>query len=115
MRVKPSKAAPPILRNEALARIGGEEDFLEELLDLYRREFAAKRKAAEKAVRKADGPAVREVGHNLKGSSANLSLPGLREAALALEIAGQRADMIAAREALDKLDAEYARLEAFLR
>jgi len=110
----PRKNPPPLLRDEVLERLGGDTDFLEELVQLYKKEFAAKRKAVEKALAKADARAVLELGHGLKGSSANLSLPGLREAAFALEAAGRAGDMAAARAALETLDAEYARLAAFL-
>ena len=114
MRAKrPRTSAPPIIRKEVLKRIGGEEAFLLELLDLYSREFALKTKAMEKAVRKADFKALRELGHGLKGSSANLSLPGLVAAALALETAAEAEDIAGARAALDRLKDEFARLKAY--
>jgi two-component system sensor histidine kinase/response regulator len=106
---------PPILRDEVLERLGGDADFLDELLELYRKELTAKRKAVGKALAKRDKHALRELGHGLKGASASLSLPGMSEAAFALETAGREGDIDAARTALEKLDAEFARLEAFLR
>jgi HPt (histidine-containing phosphotransfer) domain-containing protein len=109
------KTQPPILKAEALERLGGEEDFLDELLKLYRKEFAAQRRAMRNAFSKRDMPSLRELGHALKGASANLSLPGMREAAAALETAGREDDLAAARAALARLDAEFARLRAFLR
>jgi HPt (histidine-containing phosphotransfer) domain-containing protein len=106
-------AAPPIIREEVLERIGGEEAFLQELLELYDREFALKSKALEKAMRKPDFKAIQELGHGLKGSSANLSLPGLLAAAFDLETAGKEDDIAGARAALARLKDEYARLKAF--
>ena len=105
---------PPILREEALERIGGGDAFLRELLALYDREFAVKSKALEKAVRKSNFAALRELGHSLKGSSANLSLPGLRAAAFAIETSGKAGDIDGARAALTRLKVEYDRLKAFL-
>jgi HPt (histidine-containing phosphotransfer) domain-containing protein len=105
---------PPFLREEALERIGGEETFLDELLELYDAEFAEKTKALDKAIRKSDFQRFRELGHSLKGSSANLSLPGLRAAAFAVETAGKDGDIQGARAAIAKLKAEYARLKTFL-
>jgi len=107
-------APPPILREEVLERIGGEESFLQELLKLYDEEFASKSKALEKAVRKADFKGLRELGHCLKGSSANLSLPGLRAAASDLETAGKDNHLESARTALARLKEEYARLKSYL-
>jgi HPt (histidine-containing phosphotransfer) domain-containing protein len=102
-----------LLRGEVLERIGGEEEFLQELLALYDEEFGLKSKALEKAVRKSDFKALRELGHGLKGSSANLSLPGLMAAALALETAGKAEDIAGARAAFSRLKDEYARLKAY--
>ncbi len=105
-------AAPPIIREEVLERIGGDEAFFQELLKLYDEEFASKSKALKKAVLKSDFKALQELGHSLKGSSANLSLPGLRAAAFALETAGRESDIAGAKSALTRLKDEYARLKA---
>jgi HPt (histidine-containing phosphotransfer) domain-containing protein len=104
---------PPIVRQEVLERIGGDDSFLRELLELYDQEFAAKSKGLEKAARKSDFRSLRELGHGLKGSSANLSLPGLVAAALALETAGKEEDVAGARAALARLKDEYGRLKAY--
>lgn len=108
------KEEPPFLRAEALERIGGDADFLEELLGIYRAEYAKKRKGLDRALSKKDAEAVRELGHSLKGSSANLSLPGLRSAALEVENAGRAGDMTAAARAAERLGREYARLTDYL-
>jgi HPt (histidine-containing phosphotransfer) domain-containing protein len=110
----PSKAPPPLDRAEALDRIGGDESFLAELLELYDAEFAEKSSALASAIEGGDMDAVRSLGHGLKGSSANLSLPGLREAAQEMETAGGDKNPAAARKALERLAVEYRALKAFL-
>jgi HPt (histidine-containing phosphotransfer) domain-containing protein len=105
---------PPIDKAEALERIGGDQDFLAELLALYDAEFAEKRAALVSAIAAGEMDAVRALGHGLKGSSANLSLPGLREAAQEMETAGGEKNAAAALEVLERLNEEYRALKAYL-
>ncbi|MCX6560339.1 MAG: Hpt domain-containing protein [Candidatus Aminicenantes bacterium] len=104
----------PLDRAEALERIGGDEAFLDELLALYDEEYAAKSAAITSALEAGDLDQVRSLGHGLKGASANLSLPGLREAAQAIETAGREKNGPAAGTALQRLEEEYKALKAFL-
>ena len=113
MDENPDKRGTPFIREEALERVGGDADFLNELLALYDREFASKMAALERALTDGDTNAARELGHNLKGASANLSLPGLQAAAQEMETTGKAGDLKGARAALDRLKNEYARLKAF--
>ncbi|MCR4409552.1 MAG: Hpt domain-containing protein [Candidatus Saccharicenans sp.] len=110
-----NSAPAPIDRKEALERIGGDEAFLQELLGIYDEEFQKKYDELEKAVQEKDFQVIREAGHYLKGASANLSLPALREAAWKMEQAGQNQDLKTAREALEALEREYRRLKDFLK
>jgi HPt (histidine-containing phosphotransfer) domain-containing protein len=114
MPARKSEAPAPFLRQEALDRIGGEADFLEELLELYEKEFRAQTAKLKKALTEGKFEAVREIGHGLKGSSANLSLPGLRDAALAVEMSGKARDAAAARKALEALEREHRRFRESL-
>ncbi len=104
---------PPIDRAEALERLGGDAAFLDELLDLYDQEYAEKSKALEAAIGAGDADSVRALGHGLKGASANLSLPALRQAAADMEAAGREGDLASARAALDRLEKAYRALKAF--
>lgn len=104
----------PFLRGEVLDRIGGDDEFLNELLALYDQEYAEKSRALAEAIARRDGAEIQRLGHSLKGSSANLSMPGLREVAWALEKAGGAGDIAAAQAALARLESEYVRLKAFL-
>ena len=114
MSVRKSEGPPPILRQEVLDRIGGEADFLEELLELYEEEYRSKIAKMKKALAGNKFQTVAELGHGLKGSSANLSLPGLREAALAVETAGKAKNAAAARKGLEALEREHRRLREYL-
>jgi len=104
----------PMNKAEALDRVDGDETFLQELLNLYAAEYAEKTVAMENAIRAADFRAVRELGHALKGSSANLSLPRLQDAAFDMETAGLVKNIDGAREALIRFRHEYRRLKDYL-
>jgi len=112
--VKKNQVALPINLEEALNRIGGDEAFLKELLEIYRDEFINLSQQLEKAIELKNYSMIADNGHTLKGASANLSLPALREAAWEMEMAGKNQDLEAARKALTALKKEFHRLEKFL-
>lgn len=109
-----NKDLSPINRQEVLERIGGDEGFLAELLEIYQEEFKKRYVDLEKAIKDKDFQLIAESGHSLKGASANLSLPGLREASWQMEMAGKNQDLEGARKALQALKKEYQRLQKFL-
>lgn len=114
MPARKSEGSPPMLRQEALDRIGGEADFLDELMELYEKEYRAMTARLIQALAANEFQTVAEIGHGLKGSSANLSLPGLCQAALAVEMAGKSKNAAAVRKGLEALEREHRRLIEFL-
>ncbi len=104
----------PIDVSSVLERIGGDASFLQDLLDLYCREFHEKKQLLEDALARGDSTQIQEVGHSLKGASANLSLIPLQKLALAIELAGREKDLVNARNAIMALEPEFQRLKAFL-
>lgn len=106
--------SPSLNRAEALERVGGDESFLEELLTIYQEEFTDKSPALAEALANQDAKAVREIGHYIKGASANLSLPGLVAAAFAIEKAGAESRLEDAKSAYQTLLLEYDRLKKHL-
>ncbi len=106
--------ALPIDRAEALERVGGDEAFLEELLTIYQEEFTEKSPALAEALANQDAKAVREIGHYIKGASANLSLTGLQAAAWAIEKAGAESRVEDAKTAYQTLLSEYERFKKYL-
>lgn len=113
MSPNPNDPPPPINRAEALERVGNDASFLDELLAIYDEEFTEKSPALEEALNRTDARAVREIGHYLKGASANLSLPGLQAAAWAIEKAGEENRLEDAKASYRTLLEEYDRLKAF--
>jgi HPt (histidine-containing phosphotransfer) domain-containing protein len=104
----------PINRAEALERIGGDPDFLKELLGIYSEEFLLRAKELRPALNGQEFQAIQELGHSLKGSSANLSLPGLQQAAADIETAGRERDIQKAKESFASLEKEFEKLKKCL-
>jgi HPt (histidine-containing phosphotransfer) domain-containing protein len=114
MEKKQDEGTLPINRAEALERIGGDPDFLKELLGIYSDEFVLKVKELRVAVNGQKFQAIHELGHSLKGSSANLSLPGLQQAATDIEMAGWEKDIQKAKDSFAGLEKEFERLKKHL-
>jgi HPt (histidine-containing phosphotransfer) domain-containing protein len=114
MPARKDEEIPPLLRLEVLDRIGGDADFLDELIELFEKEYRAKFSQLKKALAGNKFESVAAIGHGLKGSSAHLSLPGLFEAALAVEMAGKSKNAAAVRKGLEALEREHRRLQEYL-
>ena len=110
-----SKSPLPIDVPSALERIGGEESFLFDLIDIYIEDFIEKFEKLKTAVEEENFDTIKDIGHNLKGSSANLSLPILQEISYQIEIAGKERNLNKAKENLSLLKEEFHRLQDFLR
>jgi len=93
---------------------GGDESFVEEVLELYKEDFSKKYPQLQKAIEVKDFNMIRELGHGLKGSSANLGLPYLQEAASQMELAGKENNIDIAEKALHSLEQEFQRLKDYL-
>jgi len=109
-----SKNNSPIDFPSVLERIGGDESFLEELLNLYFEDFSEKYNQLQKAVEGKEFNSIRELGHGLKGSSANLSLNFLREASSQMETSGTEMNIEKAKAALALLEKEFKILKDYL-
>ncbi len=104
----------PIDIADALARVGDDRDFLRELLNIYTEDLTTRIAGLRRAVAEGDLNAVAEIGHSIKGSSANLSLSPLRDRAAAIELAGRDGDAARAMANLVGLEKEFRRLREHL-
>ncbi len=101
----------PIDLVSVLERIGGDESFLNQLIDIYIKEFVAKYEHLRKAVKQRDFKAIERIGHSLKGSSGNLSLKGLYDISSDLEVSGKEKDIEQTTFLLERLIKEFGRLQ----
>ncbi|MGD8535511.1 MAG: Hpt domain-containing protein [Candidatus Aminicenantes bacterium] len=110
----PKKDISPIDYPSSLERVGGDKSFLMELLALYLEEFSEKHTQLQEAIQQKKFDLIHELGHSLKGSSANLSLVFLEEASFQMETAGKEKDIEKAKKVLSRLEQEFKRLKDFL-
>lgn len=108
------KNAGPIDMESVLERVGGDESFLRELLDIYVEDFIEKYGQLEQAISERDANNIREIGHSLKGSSGNLSLTELHETAYGIESSGRENDIDKAKLLFTRLKEEFKRLKDIL-
>ncbi len=104
----------PIDLASALERTGGDMDFLEELIDMFKEDFKEKYLVLKKAVNQKDAVQVQELAHNLKGSSASLGLTILQETFLQLETAGRNHDLFDAEKKIKLLQIQFNELITYL-
>lgn len=108
------KDTGPIDLDSVLERIGGDESFLQELLDIYIEDFVEKFVQLEQAIAQSDFNNIKEIGHSLKGSSGNLSLNGLHETAYGIELSGGESNIEQAKLLFIRLKEEFKKLKDFL-
>lgn len=101
-------------KEEALARVDGDEALLAEMVDLFQEEFPDMMRALEHAIAQHDSEAVARVAHRLKGAVGNFSAHATFEAALQLETLARQNDMEAATSAYNQLMKELERLQLAL-
>ncbi len=104
----------PIDLSSVMERIGGDESFLQELIDIYIEDFLTKYGLLKKAIKERDFKVIQEIGHSLKGSSGNLSLNGLLEISSGLEMSGKERDVKQTEFYLYRLNEEFKKLQDFL-
>jgi CheY-like chemotaxis protein len=101
-------------KDEALARVDGDEALLAEMVDIFREEFPDMMKAIEQAVAQRDADALSRAAHRLKGAVGNFSAQATFEAALRLETMGRQNDLAAVDETYGELVQEIERLQPAL-
>jgi HPt (histidine-containing phosphotransfer) domain-containing protein len=105
----------PIDYADVLERIGGDRAFLEELLKIYIEECDQKLRVIKEATANQDFSLIQQLGHSLKGSSANLSLTPLQKVSFSLEVAGREKKLELVMSALAALESEFDKLKDYLR
>lgn len=113
-KTKVTRESLPIDLKSVLKRLDEDEAFLKELLELYELNFLEFQKNLKEALSRKNYGLIQELGHSLKGSSANLSLIPLKETAFIIEEAGRKKDLEKAKKAFSALKKEFHRLKDFL-
>ena len=104
----------PLDWHDVLERCGQDEELVGALVDMFLADHPQHAEALERAVVAGDAPQARSLAHMLKGSAAAIGAKSLAAAALAVEKAAAEGNMTAAANALETLQDERERLQAFL-
>jgi signal transduction histidine kinase/DNA-binding response OmpR family regulator len=112
-----SAASAPINVDELRRRLGGDEELMTEVAEMFLADCPARLADIKAAVASGNAAAIRTAAHALKGAAGNLSAIPVAECSAALEtMAAEGAvDPIAADAAYTRLEAESTRLFAALR
>jgi CheY-like chemotaxis protein/HPt (histidine-containing phosphotransfer) domain-containing protein len=97
-----------------LAELGDDPSWLPTLIRRYLDDARGRMEALGSAIDGGDLPAVAELGHALKGSSANIGATRMQELSAVLQNLGRAGTVQGAREALERLAEVYRRTEAAL-
>jgi two-component system, sensor histidine kinase and response regulator len=95
---------------DALRRIDGDEELLEEMCQLFLEESPKLLQQLRQAVAAGDADAIMRAAHSLKGESSCLSASATSEAARHLEVMGRNKDLSRASDTLAVLEREVASL-----
>ncbi len=110
---EPASAAPnPPQRfvAGALARLGGDEDLLLELIRLFRQDADLLLGKLSAGLKAGDAESVSRAAHNLRGLAANFDATATVDAALKIERCVARGELSAAQEIVSQLKVELDRL-----
>jgi two-component system sensor histidine kinase/response regulator len=99
----------------AMARVGGDEELLKELAQLFLEEYPRLMAELREAHAQGDARMVERTAHGLKGSVANFGAKPAVEAAYQIEQLGKGGKLDAVTEALRTLDLALLSLHAELK
>lgn len=91
-------------RELALDRVGGDEELLDEIVELYLGEYPGLLEQLHTAVSNGDANQVFRSAHTLKGSLSTIGAEAAQESALALEMSGRNGQLDQSRAMLADLE-----------
>jgi len=103
-----------INRAALMEKVGGDEELLGEIVELFLEDCPRVIKQIEEAIAKGDSRWLERAAHTLKGMVGNFYAGGATEAAMELEEIGRRGEMTAAEGAYTILQKEIERLKSEL-
>ncbi len=104
----------PIEFESAINRFCGDRGFFEKMLTEFLDYVPKQIKKLDQAVKKGDIEAVDREAHSLKGLAAQLSVNGLADLSLNLELLGRTGNLASAKDELDKMRTEFQQLKEYI-
>lgn len=106
--------AEVINREQLLDQVDHDEDFLNELIEMFLDDYPDTLQQLHEALARGDAQRVRELAHSIKGAVANFYAPFAYEAAQNLENAGRQGHVSTASILVLELERELKRLHQAL-
>jgi PAS domain S-box-containing protein len=106
----PTLEEEPVDGHELLERVGGDREFLTELVNLFREDSPRQLDRIRASLEKNDSTGVQRGAHSLRGTLANLAARPAADLAGTIEEAGQAGDLRRAETAMHSLDIELPRV-----
>jgi PAS domain S-box-containing protein len=97
--------------DSALGYTGGDRALLQEIIDVFRKDYPLSLRRLDRAVARHDAEALRMTAHALKGSIATVGSPAGRQTAFELEQMGRSGQLSGAAEATARLRDQLKQLE----
>ncbi|UCE42670.1 MAG: response regulator [Candidatus Aminicenantes bacterium] len=111
---KSRKDTIPIDLPSVMERIGGDENLLQELIDIYIEDFIEKYSKLKNAIERSDFIAIKEIAHSLRGSSGNMSLNGLHRTSEEIELSGREENIQKSKLLFIQLNKEFEKFKNIL-
>jgi PAS domain S-box-containing protein len=111
---KTSKQGATFNPSALLERLGGDEKAYEEVVCLFLQDVPRQIHSLREAVSGGDAVAAQRQAHTLKGASGNVGATDLEKALLKTERACEQGDMKEAARMLDRIEAEFEKLNQIL-
>ena len=102
---------PAFDRDVMLERLGGDEELLHDVLEVFLEESSNMMNEVRRAVAGGDPPDLQMAAHTIKGALLNISADPAGEVALELEKRGREGPMAGVDALLSDLEREITRLE----
>jgi HPt (histidine-containing phosphotransfer) domain-containing protein len=97
-----------------MERLDGDEELLRDILEIYVEDVPRLIEKIKKAHEQNDAELVDREGHTLKGASANIGAPALRETAYQIEKAGKAGDLEGVDALIDRVEKDFDELKSVL-
>lgn len=107
------QSVPVIDFEDALERMYGDEELLEELVAIFIETYPEQVKKIRTAIEQNNPEELERAGHSLKGAAKNLSANPISELSFRLEKMGSDASFDEAEDVLTELESELGRFEKF--
>ncbi|PXF57728.1 MAG: hypothetical protein C4B58_09055 [Deltaproteobacteria bacterium] len=105
------KAKPVFDQESVLERLGGDMEFLKELIELFNSDYPQKMAQLSKGIKEEDFKTIKETAHSIKSASGNLSLTRVYDLSFKIEGMGSKGKIHGIEKAYNELEEELGKIK----